>query len=105
MIIRTGDIARGLLDEARKQANNDADPNVYDYMIRNGAVLIRRESKECLYIKTAGVKAGYAIALQGMPGEFTKNREKLDEMFLEMEVVNWEEVEEMIKWAPMVPQL
>lgn len=104
MIVRTGDMARELLEAAHKHDYLDADPKVYDYRVTHGAVLIRRESHECLYIKTTGSKAGHAIALQGMPDEFLRHREKLEGTFKEMEIVNWDEVKEMIAWAPMVPQ-
>ena len=104
MIVRTGEIARELFEEARKHDCLIADPKVYDYSVRNGAVLIRRASHECLYIKTSGTKNGQSIALQGMPDEFLRHKEKLEDAFEEMKIVNWDEVKEMIAWAPMVPQ-
>lgn len=106
MIVRTGDLAKELYKEARK--HDDAlqpDPKVYDYRIEHGAVLIRRGTHECLYIKTTGHKAGRAIALQGAPEEFATYRHSLEKAYTEMEIVNWREVEEMVAWAPKVPRL
>ena len=105
MIIRTGDIAKGMFKEAYKHRDHYADPLVYDYMLDRGAVLIRRKSKECLYIKTGGYGCDYSIALQGRPEEFFEHREQLERSFLEMEIVDWREIEEMVKWAPNVPSL
>ena len=105
MIVRTGDTARKLFREAQKNGQLKPDPKVYDYMVKNGAVLIRRLSHECLYIKTTGGRTGRAIALQGTPKEFAEHKNELEELYEEMEIVNWAEVEEMTAWAPNVPRL
>ena len=106
MNMRVGEEAKALLKEAKSYEWLDADPNVYDYWIERGVVLIRRVSKECLYLKTEGIRGGKTIALQGTPEDFQEvydNRKEFMNTFIEVRVVNWDEIKEMIKWAPRVP--
>lgn len=106
MNMRVGAEAKELLREAKSYEWLEADPIVYDYWIERGVVLIRRMTKECLYMKTEGTRGGKTIALQGTPEEFQElydRRKEFLETFIEMRVVNWEEIKELIKWAPRVP--
>lgn len=106
MIVRTGTTAKKLYRAAsRDRTPLGGDPAVYDYCIKNGAVLIRRKTKECLYIKTDGGSRGLAIALQGMPKEFAEHRTYLRYEYKEAHLIDWTEIEEMTSWAPNVPQL
>ena len=109
MNIRTGDIAERMLNQVRDASSLTPDPNVYDYLVPLGCVLIRRNTCECLYIKRNTSYKGnrYTIALQGTPEEFRdyeRRQESLTEQIPELSVVNWSEVEEMIEWAPNVPR-
>lgn len=108
MIIKTGKQAKDLLNIAREVQYYEADPLVYDYPIDCGAVLIRRKTKECLYIKSSGKRNGRTIALQGTVEEFIeceKRIAELEERYDDMRVIDWNEVKEMIKWVPKVPSL
>lgn len=95
IIVRTGDTAMELLKTALGYDERQPDPRVYDYRIMDGAVLIHRATGDCLYIKHEDKRT---IALQGTPEELATYRQ-------DMEIVNWDEVEEMVAWAPKVPRL
>ena len=104
MKVKTGEPVRDMLLKLRKFASAKPDMDVYDYPVKNGMVLIRRETKECMYVKSIGTKSGnFSIMLQGMPGEFREARKKLDGKSVEELLIDWNEVEEMIAWAKRVP--
>lgn len=65
MVITQGEEAAEMLRVATTStAVND---RIYDYEIKNGAVLIRKADKQCLYIKR---KRKHVVALDGTVEEF-----------------------------------
>lgn len=106
MIVKTGSYAEKIVKYAKRYAATPADPEVYDYAIKYGVVTIHRNTGECTYLKSGGTTNGaHYIAMRGMPEEFKKHRQKIEEMFDEARIINWDEIEEMVTWAPKVQGL
>ena len=70
-----------------KTITSSVTPNnrIYDYSLDDGAVLIRKADRRCIYVK---MRAGQAIAIEGDPKEFDALR-----------LVSVSEVSEMANWA------
>lgn len=106
MIIETGSKAEKIVKYAKHYAPTPTDPEVYDYTIKYGIVTIHRDTGECTYLKSGGTKKGAAyIAMRGMPEEFEKHKRIIEENFDEARIINWDEIEEMVRWAPKVQGL
>lgn len=106
MIIETGNKAEKIVKYAKHYVPTPTDPEVYDYAINYGVVTIHRNTGECTYLKSGYTQKGAAyIAMRGMPEEFGKHKQTIEDVFDEAKIVNWEEIEEMVRWAPKVQGL
>lgn len=104
MKVQAGEVAKMALEKIKRYLPTEPNPYIYDYPVRNGMVIIERNTKECTYIKTSGSKQGFAIALQGMPEEFSKYRKIIEFNYEDALVIDWSEVEEMVEWTERVPK-